>query len=210
MDEPELTPYEVEEQRLRDVARLILPLESKLRKLPKDHIEQLVIWLKNIHNPSDPEDRNADGWVPFYTRVAELKNVPEQIDLQNQAVRAARSAIYTGMLIGGLSILALWGIAAGWYVSLLLLVAVPYLWRKALRFWLKSALAAKEQEQKNLWRAIREAKNVPQLQNAGLYAYIDDKDIDNATQHMRDAIYCDGEDGYSFAQHMDELKAGFD
>jgi hypothetical protein len=50
-------------------------------------------------------------------RVAELENIPEQIELQNQAVNAARSAIYTG---------------AGWYVSLVLLIAVPYLWRKAL------------------------------------------------------------------------------
>jgi hypothetical protein len=27
---------------------------------------------------------------------------------------------------------------------------------------------------------------------------------------MRDAIYCNGEDGYSFAEHMEELRAGFD
>jgi hypothetical protein len=208
MDESELMPYEDEQQRLSDVARLILPLESKLRRLPKDHIEQLVIWLKNIHNPSDPEDRNVDVLRHFYNKVAELKNIPEQIYLQNQAVKAVRSAIYTGMLIGGLVIVALWGVGAGWYVSLVLLVAVPYLWRKALQFSLKSMLVSKEQEQKNVWRAIREAKNVPQLQNAGLYAYINNNDFDNVTQHMRDAIYCNGEDGYSFAKHMEELKAG--
>jgi hypothetical protein len=32
MDESDLTPYDVEQQRLRDVARLILPLESQLRR----------------------------------------------------------------------------------------------------------------------------------------------------------------------------------
>jgi hypothetical protein len=98
MDESELTPYEVEQERLRDVARLILPLESKL---------------------------------------------------------------CTGTLIGGLAIVALWGVKAGWYVSLVLLLAVPFLWRKALQFSLKSMLVSKEQEQKNVWRAIREANNVP-------------------------------------------------
>jgi hypothetical protein len=210
MGESKLTPYEVEKQRLRDVARLILPLESKLRRLPKDHVEQLVIWLKNIHNPPDPEDRNVDVLRPFYNRVAELKNIPEQIDLQNQAVKAVRSAIYTGMLISGLVIAVLFGVGSGWYASLVLLAAVPYLWRKALQFSLKSMLFSKEQEQRNVWRAVREAKNVPQLQYAGLYAFIDNNDFDNVTQHMRDVIYCNGEDGYSFAQHMEELKSGLD
>jgi hypothetical protein len=112
MDESELTAYEIEQQRLRDVARLIVPLESRLRALPKAHIEELVIWLKNIHNPSDPEDRSADAVMPFYNRVVELRNIPEQIEFQNQAVRAFRSAILTGMLIGGLVVVALWGVVA--------------------------------------------------------------------------------------------------
>ena len=110
------------------------------------------------------------------------------------------------MLIGGLLIVALWGVGTGRYVSLVLLVTVPYLWRKALQFWLRSTLVSKEQEQKNVWRAIREAKNVPQLQSAGLYAYIDKKDFDNVTQHMRDAIYCNGEDGHRLAEHVELLK----
>ena len=210
MDESKLTPYEVDQQRLREVARLIFPLETEIRRLPKDHIEQLVIWLKNMHNPSDPEDRNIDELRPFYTRIAELKNIPEQIDLQNQAVKAVRSAIYTGMLISGLVIAVLFGVGSGWYASLVFLAAVPYLWRKALQLSLKSMLVSKEQEQRNLWRAVREARNVPQLQYAGLYAFIDNNDFDNVTQHMRDAIYCNGEDGRSFAQHMEELKAGID
>jgi hypothetical protein len=170
----------------------------------------LVIWLKSIHNPSDPEDTNRDVWVPFYNRVAKLRNIPEQIDLQNQAAKAARSAIYMGILIGGLVTGVLWAVANGWYVSLVSLVAVPFLWRRALRFSLKSLLVSKEQEQKNIWKAIREAKNVPQLQTAGLYAFIDDNDFDNITQHMRDAIYCNGEDDPSFATHMEELRKGFD
>jgi len=208
MDEPELTPYEVEQKRLRDVARLFLPLESELRRLPKDHIEQLVIWLKNIRNPSDPEDRHRDVWVPFYNRVAELRDIPEQAALQDRATKAARSAIYAGVLIGGLVIGVLWAVFAGWYVSLAFLIAVPYLWRTALLFSRQSLLVSKEQEQKNLWRAIREAKNVPQLQAAGLYAFIDDNDFGKVTQHMRDAIYCNGEDDPSFATHMEDLKAG--
>jgi len=210
MHEPELTPYEVEQQRLRDVARLIFPLEPKLTRLPKEHVEELVIWLKNIHNPSDLEDRSVDAWFPFHKRVAALRDIPEQIALQNKSVKAARSAVYAGVLIGGLVIFALWGVIAGWYVSLVSLVALPYLWRKSQRLLLKSLLVSKEQEQKNLWRAIREAKNVPELQTAGFYAFIDDKDLDKVTQHMRDAIYCNGEDGFMFAEHMKQLKEGID
>jgi hypothetical protein len=40
--------------------------------------------------------------------------------------------------------------------------------------------------------------------------YIDINDFDNVTQHMRDAIYCNGEDGSGFAKHLEELKAAFD
>jgi len=209
-DEPKWTPYELEQQRLRDVARLIMPLEARLRSLPKEHIEEVVIWLKNIHNPSDAEDRNSDVWVDFDKKVTELKNIPEQIELQIKAAKAARAAIRTGMLIGALVILSLWGFWEGWYISLLLLVSEPYLWRKASLCAEETILVSKEQEQRNLWRAIREAKNVPQLQNAGLYAYIDNKDFDKVTQHMRDAIYCNGGDGRRFAEHMKELKAGYE
>jgi hypothetical protein len=96
------------------------------------------------------------------------------------------------------------------YAALALLIALPFLWRKALLFSLKSILISKEQEQKNLWTAIREARNVVQLQNAGFYGGIDNKDFNAVTQHMRDAIYCNGEDGYSFARHIEQLKAGYE
>jgi hypothetical protein len=210
MDESELTPYEAEQQRLRDVARLILPLESQLRRLPKDHIEEVVIWLKNIHNPSDPEDRSVEAWNVFRNRVAEIRNSPEQIDFQNRGLTAMRSAICAGILIGGLAMVAVFGAAAGWYVLSVLLIGVPYLWRRALQFSRKSILIYKDQEQSNLWAAIREAKNFCQLGAAGFFAFLDVRDFEAVTQHMRDAIYCNGGDGHNFATHMEELRARLD
>jgi hypothetical protein len=168
MYEPELTPYEQEQQGLRNVARLILPIESKLSNLPKEQIEELVIWLKNIHNPSNPEDRDRDNWVPFYNRVEELRKLPEQINYQRHAIRSFTRAFYCCMGIGVLATLAFWGVVDGFYASLVLLIALPFLWRKALKSIHKTLLTAKEQEQRHLFTCIREARSVPELQTAGL------------------------------------------
>ena len=217
MHHPELTPYEQEQQRLRNVARLILPLEPMFLTMPKVHIEEVVIWLKRIHTPADMEDRSWEATEPFKKRVEELRNIPEQIEYQNQAILSFRRAFFFCIGIGALAVLALWGVVQGFYWSLCLLIAVPYCWRKAVLSIHQTLLTAKEQDQKHLLGCIREAKSVRDLNTAGLYAHLelkewdDDKqDFDTRTQQMRDAIYCRGSDGYMFAAHMKELKAGYD
>jgi hypothetical protein len=208
MDRAEIDRIEARDERLREAARLILPIEFKLKSLSKDQIEELVIWLKSIHNPPNPEDRSTDVCMPFYNRVGELRNIPEQLKLQRDAAKACRYAISTGIIIGMLVMVAVvWGLVTGnWIIPVLLCMPVYFSYKNGLHFAGDAILISKDQEQRHLWRCIREAKGVPQLQSAGLYAHIKNEDFDKHTQQMRDAIYCNADDGQHFAEALEYLR----
>lgn len=209
MERAEIDRIETRDERLREAARLILPIESKLKALSKDQIEELVIWLKSIHNPPDPEDRSTDVYMPFYNYVAELRDIPEQVKLQKDALKACRYAISIGIFIGMLvTVAVIWGFGTGnWILPALLCIPVYFSYRKGLHYAGDAILISKDQEQRHLWRCIREAKGVPQLQCAGLYTHIETEDFDKHTQQMRDAIYCNADDGQHFADALEYLKS---
>jgi hypothetical protein len=208
MDEAEIQGWEASDKKIRETAALILPIEEKLRGLPKDQIEALVIWLKGIHNPPDQEDRSTDVYYSFYNRIAELRNIPEQVQMQKEALRKCRYAINSGIAIGILVIAAaISGFGArNWIIPILIAIPVYFVYRKGLKYAVDAILVSKDQEQRHLWRCIREARGVPQLQCAGLYAFTKNEDFDMHTQQMRDAIYCNASDRLHLSDALESLK----
>ena len=49
-------------------------------------------------------------------------------------------------------------------------------------------------------------RNVPQLHAAGLYAFFKVGEFETTTQHMRNAIYCNADDGQDIADAISYLK----
>ena len=194
------------------IARLIAPIAGSLRKLSRNQAEELVLFLKDLHNPPDPCDHEWDGRMKFEAKLEVLKNSPEQLRLQKMAYNARWVSVACGV---GAGICVTLAIVIGlttqrWIVPALLGIPTIVLLMKADKLGVKTILISKEQDQKYLLSSLREARCVSELNLAGLFAHADDaanpqskhysekkaeEVIARLTQQMRDAIYrnaCEG------------------
>jgi hypothetical protein len=193
-------------------AELIAPIADKLRKLPKDEIEELVLFLKNPHVPEKVLLENWDKDMEFVRRVEELRNIPEQVHLQRQALKAIRWSITCGVFIGICSTVGalMYVGTGGWIVPAILMGFILFLYWKAEKLGIKAILISKEQDQRHLLASIRKATSVNELNKAGLFAWSNDAgdmmsknyNTDEAkaalmkqVAHLRDAIYRNPDEG---------------
>jgi hypothetical protein len=199
-------------RRTQATASLISPIAASLRNLSKGQTEELVLFLKDLHNPPDPHGDDGRVWNEFEPKLEALRNSPEQVRLQKLASRAIWWAIGCGIGAGVFAILALESVLVSfpWLVSILLSLAVIALLWKALLCGLRALLLSKEQDRKYLLSSLRAARCVNELNHAGLFAYADDtanpqskyynekkakEVIAGLTQQMRDSIYRNAYEG---------------
>jgi len=161
------------------LARVAAAIHAEGPHLTAADCEQIVRWVKNWkfeHQQS--QIRESFGPGSFYETVQQIKNSPEQIDLQNAAVRHFRRSHAWVACAGTIVGIAFAGFAFSivpWYLSALGIVAAYWLYkRKGVPPILNAANTWKEQEQRNLWLAIRAAATVNELRMAGLFAYLAD------------------------------------
>jgi hypothetical protein len=202
----EMEQTEEFQERLRATARLIAPIADGLRQLPREQIEEVVLFLKKIHNPPNEREEEWGEIRRFEARVEGLRNLPEQVQLQRLVIRKVWLAIACGAGAGICATLAVVTgfVAHAWLLSSALLFPIVLMAWQGTRQGVQSISISKEQDQRHLLASIREATCVTEINRAGLFAWSNDaadfksrnyneKAAAECTQkqvlHLRDAIY---------------------
>ncbi|CAM2161544.1 putative SMODS and SLOG-associating 2TM effector domain-containing protein [Paraburkholderia sacchari] len=152
---------------LADVAASI---HAHARELSDDQLEQTIQWLKAIKMRDRVSSRPSDE---FFSVLSELRNSPEQIELQRRGHRKLLLAKGVSMLLGFVLIAAVGLVIARSWVALGLAVIVALaLFVVGERGTVTAIKIFKEQEQRHLWTSIRHARTVAESNQAGIFAYL--------------------------------------
>jgi hypothetical protein len=194
---------------LRATARLLAPIAPRLAELPKAQIEEIILWLKDHHNPPDEDESGWDTRKQFDDQLESLRNSEEQRHLQTQAVRYIAWAITCGV---GIGIILCGGLITAlatdyyWTTAFVVCGIVYYLPRKGLRLGIQALLLSKKQEHHHHLQSYGAARCVTDLDHAGLLYLVPppnqrltEEQRNDAFEanlaHLRDAIYrhaCEG------------------
>jgi hypothetical protein len=161
------------------LARVAAAIHAEAPHLNADDCEQVVRWMKLWKFDHQPRhDREPFGPSSFSEIVQQIKNSREQIDLQNTAVRDFRRSHAWTAAAGAIVGIAFAGFifsVVPWYLSALGIAAAYWAYKKkGVSPILDAANTWKEQEQLNLWLAVRAATTIQELNIAGLFAYLPD------------------------------------
>jgi hypothetical protein len=161
------------------LARLAASIQAEAPRLTATECERAASWVKQwkfMHQPIP--HREASGPDSFYQIVEGIKDSREQIDLQNIAVlhlRKSHAWVSAAGAVAGIPIASFFITGIAWYWSGFGLAIAYWIYSKRSRSPILDAVRVwKEQEQRNLWLAIRAAATVHELQIAGLFAYLPD------------------------------------
>jgi hypothetical protein len=154
------------------LAALAAAVNSNAHRLSPEQLEQAVRWLKRWKAAKqDMPPRQGDEFSLLVKRNRELS---EQVALQSRAYRlswVSRLAFLAAVVVGLTSVGTFLGEASPWaWISLGLLAVLALVASDAA--YVKSTKASKEQEQRNLWKSVRLARSVGELNTAGLFAYL--------------------------------------
>jgi hypothetical protein len=170
MDEPSES-----RRRLGTTARIMAPIVAELRKLPDDQVEELVLFLKNIHNPPSDYEQDVDASRAFDEKLRALRKTTSQNKLRLSAKRArlfsSMSTIGAGMLatLGAV----FWKATGDWTPSAALLIPTVLLLVTSAKWNKKIVLLSFEEERQYLWASLRIATSLTELSRVGLLDYCD-------------------------------------
>src|ERR1039457_4232939 len=152
-------------KQMEATASLVAPVVASLRNLSKDQTEELILFLKDLQNPPDPVEQEADGMMQFQPKLEALKNSPEQLRLQKMAYSVCWWAIACGAGAGICVTLAVIVvlITQVWIFPALLLIPTIFLLMKAEKLGLRGILISKEQDRKYFLSSMRAARCVSEL-----------------------------------------------
>jgi hypothetical protein len=197
------------EDKLKTTAKLIAPIAADLRQLPKDQIEQVILWLKAIHNTVPKWDVEAQETARFITKLKAIRDSSYQHELQKNAAKTNVWAIICGTGVGVLLSLSIVVglVTERWLVPALLVIPTMLLFGKGFRLGARAINISKAQERKFWLLAQQEARSVKELYAAGLFGFpsesepvpLDDeitRRTDKILLPMRDAIYRRAGDGH--------------
>lgn len=94
------------EAELKTTAKLIEPVADALRQLPKDQLEELVLWLKTLHNPQPDWDVERQETERFVKKLEGIRDSSDQHKFQMNAAKSNVWAIACGVGAGVLASLA--------------------------------------------------------------------------------------------------------
>jgi hypothetical protein len=155
------------------LAALAAVVHSTAPRLSAEQLERAVWWLKRWK--TSKQDVPSRAWHEFSLTVDRNRELPEQRALQRQAYYlswASRLACLAAGALGAIAAGALLTDAGSTGAAALfgaLAVAALVVSEMAQ---VRSTNVSKEQEQRNLWTSIRQARTVGELNTAGLFAYL--------------------------------------
>jgi hypothetical protein len=190
------------EDKLKSTAKLIEPIAGDLRQLPKDQVEEVVLWLKTLHDAQPDWDVESQETERFVTKLEAIRDSTDQHELQREAAKSNVWAITCGSGAGILLSLAIVTglVTARWLVPALLIIPVMLLFGKGFRLGARAINISKTQERKFWLLAQQEARSVKQLYKAGLFGFPSESEpvpyedeitrrTDKILLPMRDAMY---------------------
>jgi hypothetical protein len=165
-------------------------------ELNAKQLEQAARWLKDWKfEKQPPVRRETYGPGGFYNFVGEIRDSAEQGLLHNQAFQTARAAHGWAALAGAAVCFGVMNFVINysyWFFSLAAFVLAWWTYRwKCLPTARRAALVWKEQEQRNLFTAVRSAETLVQSNLAGLFAWVPEAQMGAEVERIRDALYRD-------------------
>lgn len=199
---PELT--HLAECALAEVAAV---LHRNTDKLSTAQLEQVAGWAKKLKLRERSESRQTRD---FSMVLIQLRESSEQNALQSKSIKKSLMAIFfgaCGLGLMGCAAVAIWAFDVGWATrSVLAVLTLAAFWYADVS--LKDGLViAKEQDRRYAMNSLRAARNVEELNEAGLFAYMphtryDEPGFDEKKAHrlmraeverLTDSLYMDPE-----------------
>ena len=176
------------------LARLVAAIHREAPHVDASEIEQAILWLKAWKFEKAPiPQRKSFGPGSFWELVQDIRDSNEQVGFQVKALQCIRhshawTAVSGASLCAGIGSLLIPGVPL-----LVAFAAFPFAWwgyyKKSLPLTLQAALIWKDQEQRNLWSAVRSARTAYELNMAGLFARIPENELKAELYRLRDALY---------------------